>query len=60
MFNLLSCILSCYVLRAAGQDPASGWILKKMGKNEDTAVNLKYDEKLYLAARKIAESDSNE
>ena len=33
--------------------------LRKMGKDEDTAVNLKYDEKLYLAAQKIAESDSN-
>ena len=31
MFNLLSCILSCYVLRAAGQDPASGWMAYAVG-----------------------------
>ena len=30
---------------------------RKMGKNEDTAVKLKCDEQIYLAARKIAESD---
>ena len=30
---------------------------RKMGKNEDTAIDLKCDEQIYLAARKIAESD---
>ena len=57
LFDFYQEILKC---NGGNQYKAPHSRLRKMGKNEDTAVNLKYDEKLYLAARKIAESDSNE
>ena len=56
LFDCYQEILKC---NGGNQYKAPHSRLRKMGKNEDTAVNLKYDEKLYLAARKIAESDSN-
>ena len=58
--HLLDCYQEILKCNGGNQYKAPHSRLRKMGKNEDTAVNLKYDEKLYLAARKIAESDSNE